>query len=121
MFLFIYHVSLFFYVKKNARFSNLILFLKKRWDDWNKDICKLVETVDLAFLDATFFDEKELPGRDLSTIPHPLVSDSMERLASVAERIHFIHMNHSNALWKNPNLATFQGFFVSKQSEIFLI
>eukprot|EP00009_Paramoeba_aestuarina_P012518 CAMPEP_0201534540 /NCGR_PEP_ID=MMETSP0161_2-20130828/56567_1 /ASSEMBLY_ACC=CAM_ASM_000251 /TAXON_ID=180227 /ORGANISM="Neoparamoeba aestuarina, Strain SoJaBio B1-5/56/2" /LENGTH=254 /DNA_ID=CAMNT_0047939223 /DNA_START=89 /DNA_END=850 /DNA_ORIENTATION=- len=53
-----------------------------RWEPWigkekgQQDpgiprIAELVKEVDVAYLDATFFDNKEL-GRDMSEIPHPL-------------------------------------------------
>jgi pyrroloquinoline quinone biosynthesis protein B len=29
--------------------------------------------MDILLLDATFYDDNELPGRDMKTIPHPRV------------------------------------------------
>ena len=55
--------------------------------------------VDSALLDGTFFSPAELPGRDLSQIPHPLVTDTVARFAGVLNDVHFIHLNHSNPLW----------------------
>ena len=76
------------------------------WDEWKAeygvDIKALVASVDAAFLDATFFDDKELPGRDMSAIPHPRVSETMDRFAdlpdNVRARVHFIHYNHTNKI-----------------------
>ncbi len=34
----------------------------------------------MSFLDACFFSEKELKIRDMSEIPHPLVTDTLLRL-----------------------------------------
>jgi pyrroloquinoline quinone biosynthesis protein B len=42
--------------------------------------------VDYAFIDATFYDGKELPGRDLSKIPHPFVSDTIELLKGMNDK-----------------------------------
>ncbi|NNC99405.1 MAG: pyrroloquinoline quinone biosynthesis protein PqqB [Gammaproteobacteria bacterium] len=73
-----------------------------KWHLWDSDIAELVKTVDYALLDASFFGEGELPGRDMSKVPHPLVSETMELLQdlSVNERkkVWFIHMNHTNPL-----------------------
>jgi pyrroloquinoline quinone biosynthesis protein B len=61
---------------------------------------QLVADSDLAFLDATFYSHEELPpGRDPAEIPHPLVTDSMARLAAVAGKTVFVHLNHTNPLW----------------------
>ena len=62
----------------------------------------LIRTVDYALVDATFFADGELPGRDMSKVPHPFVTESMELLDDlpVKERnkVWFIHMNHTNPL-----------------------
>jgi pyrroloquinoline quinone biosynthesis protein B len=50
----------------------------------------------VAVVDATFFSADELPGRDLSLIPHPLVTDTVERFAGIGTRIILTHLNHSN-------------------------
>lgn len=85
-----------------------VLFLPDidSWDDWETEfdvrIEDLISEVDLAFIDATFFDDFELPGRDMSEIPHPRVTDSMDRLDGVSPEqksgVHFIHYNHTNAI-----------------------
>jgi pyrroloquinoline quinone biosynthesis protein B len=71
-----------------------------QWEKWDRAVDKLVAHVTAAYLDGTFFDAAELPGRDLSEIPHPLITHSLERLASLPDaqkaRIHFIHLNHTN-------------------------
>jgi pyrroloquinoline quinone biosynthesis protein B len=73
-----------------------------KWADWQTDLSSLVKTVDYALIDATFFADGELPGRDMSKIPHPFVVESMETLATlpVTERnkVWFIHLNHTNPL-----------------------
>ncbi|MEM9385672.1 MAG: MBL fold metallo-hydrolase [Pseudomonadota bacterium] len=74
----------------------------EQWDDWGVRIEELIAEVDLAFLDATFFANGEIPGRDMSGFPHPLVRHSMERFAPLAvedrAKVHFIHFNHTNPL-----------------------
>ena len=44
-----------------------------KWDLWQKDIVAEIERNDHLFLDATFFDGTELPGRDMNQIPPTLV------------------------------------------------
>lgn len=71
-----------------------------KWERWETAIETVVQRVDCAYLDATFFDNSELPGRDMSEIPHPFIVETMKRFQSMdaAERnkIRFIHLNHSN-------------------------
>lgn len=72
-----------------------------RWEDWDRRIEQVVASVDLAFLDGTFYDADELPGRDLSDVPHPLVVDTMRRFRGAGfrgNRVFFIHVNHTNPL-----------------------
>ncbi len=68
------------------------------WNTWDPTIEQRAERVDVALLDGSFYSAAELPGRDLSAIGHPLIVDSMQRLASqaVETRILFTHLNHSN-------------------------
>ncbi|NCF73840.1 MAG: pyrroloquinoline quinone biosynthesis protein PqqB [Gammaproteobacteria bacterium] len=73
-----------------------------KWDRWDTSIRTVVRTADYALIDATFFADGELPGRDMSKILHPFVSESMELLEDLTEeekaRVIFIHMNHTNPL-----------------------
>jgi len=70
------------------------------WDDWGVRIEDYIEANDIAYLDATFFGDGEVPGRDMSTFPHPLISESMERFAPLSDefrqRVRFIHFNRTN-------------------------
>lgn len=68
------------------------------WDRWDCDLCQFVSGIDVALLDGTFFSAAELPGRDLDQIPHPLITDTAERLESVNCEVRLIHLNHSNPL-----------------------
>ncbi|MFB9374019.1 MBL fold metallo-hydrolase [Algimonas porphyrae] len=83
-----------------------ILFLPDidDWDQWDRDHGHTIEAmlakVDTAYLDATFFDDHELPGRDMSAIPHPRVTESMSRFEGLSraerDKIRFFHLNHTN-------------------------
>lgn len=72
------------------------------WDAWGVAVEEEIARVDVALLDGTFYDERELPGRDMSRIPHPTVKSSMKRFGNlpsgIRSRIRFIHLNHSNPL-----------------------
>lgn len=75
------------------------------WEAWESEgtrIEDMIAKADIAFLDATFYSGDELPGRDMSTIPHPTVVHSMERFATLPPgekaKVRFIHMNHTNPL-----------------------
>ena len=55
--------------------------------------------VEFALLDGTFWDSKELPGRDMSQIPHPPIEETLERLGDRVDgdpEIMFFHLNHTN-------------------------
>jgi pyrroloquinoline quinone biosynthesis protein B len=73
-----------------------------KWHKWKVDIREQVKSVDYAFLDATFFDSKELPNRNMSEVPHPFVIESMTFFKDLSDadksKVHFIHFNHSNPL-----------------------
>lgn len=73
-----------------------------KWEKWETNISDLIQSVDYAFLDATFYDGAELNTRDISQIPHPFVVESMALFknlpTSEKKKINFIHFNHTNPL-----------------------
>lgn len=73
-----------------------------KWSRWNQNLAEVLVQVDYAFLDATFFKNGEIPGRDMSEIPHPFVEETMALLrdlpAPEKAKVHFIHLNHTNPL-----------------------
>ena len=73
-----------------------------KWYKWDKSIVDLISRVDYAFIDATFYDEKEINYRDISEIPHPFVIESMNLFEGFSKeeksKIYFIHLNHTNPL-----------------------
>ena len=70
------------------------------WDRWSRDLEQVVSGVDVALLDGTFFSASEVPGRDVTQIPHPLATDTAQRLAGADSEVRLIHLNHSNPLLK---------------------
>ena len=77
-----------------------------KWAAWGDDrIESLIRSVDVAYLDGTFFADGEIPGRAMRDIPHPFITESIQRFRALPLRdrrkIRFIHLNRSNpALWR---------------------
>ena len=73
-----------------------------KWPLWEKDIRAEVARVDVALLDATFYQEGELPNRNMSEIPHPFVAETITLFsplpAAEKRKVKFIHFNHTNPL-----------------------
>jgi len=95
------------------------------WQKWDESGVRLEDVVaknDFLFLDATFYSGAELPGRDMSLIPHPTIIKTMQRLeklpASMRAKIWFIHLNHSNPVHdeKSPEYSAVlsAGFNIAK-------
>lgn len=86
--------------------SRSVLYLPDidKWERWELSVESVLAGVDLAFLDGTFMDQNELPGRDMAEIPHPLIRESLQRFAALPTKekakIRFIHLNHSNPALK---------------------
>lgn len=84
--------------------SKSVLFIPDidKWQKWENDITQLVTQYDYLFLDGTFYKDGELPGRNMSEVPHPFVQESIEIFkdmsATEKQKICFIHFNHTNPL-----------------------
>ncbi len=95
------------------------------WDAQGTRLETLLASVDVAYLDGTFFANGEIPGRDMSGFPHPFITATMDRLAPLpaAQRakVRFIHLNHTNpALWPDSPARreiTRRGFHVAQPFE----
>jgi pyrroloquinoline quinone biosynthesis protein B len=87
---------------KAAKSTYLFIPDIDKWEKWDKDIRREIETVDVAFLDATFFQDGELPNRAMSEIPHPFVEETMSIFKTAEKtkkaKVHFIHFNHTNPI-----------------------
>ncbi|MFK7864800.1 MAG: MBL fold metallo-hydrolase [Pseudohongiellaceae bacterium] len=87
-----------------------------KWEVWDQDIAELVKSVDYALLDATFYADGELGNRDMSQIPHPFVSESMQAFDHLDDtdksKVWFIHFNHTNPLL---NINSPETLFVKSQ------
>mgnify|MGYP000297355021 CR=1 FL=1 len=109
--------------------SKKVLFIPDidKWEKLETDIIEEIKKVDYAFLDGTFYDGNELPGRDIKQIPHPFVIESMELFKDLSKKdkakIHFIHFNHTNPLL-NKNSKEYKevikrGFNIANYGDVF--
>jgi pyrroloquinoline quinone biosynthesis protein B len=72
-----------------------------KWEKWDRDLSQIAKVFDFLLIDATFYDSKEI-NRDISEIPHPLVTETIDLLSGLdlesRKKIYFIHMNHTNMM-----------------------
>ena len=72
-----------------------------KWEKWDRDLSQLAKEFDFLLIDATFYDSKEI-NRDISEIPHPLVTETINLLSGLNKenrnKVYFIHMNHTNMM-----------------------
>lgn len=95
-----------------------------KWEKWDVSVIDAVKDVDIALVDATFYDTTDLPARNLANVPHPLVRETRaifeKESKETRAKVHLIHFNHTNPLlWdegkqKEINKA---GFNYAKQGE----
>ena len=67
---------------------------------------EIVSNNDIAILDGSFYQNGEIPGRDMSEIPHPFIIETIDLMKKISEisDIFFIHLNHTNpALVQDSN------------------
>ena len=93
-----------------------------KWEKWDRRIEDVVKTVDLAFLDGTFFSADEIPGRSIAEIPHPLVPETVSLLSAgkLPTKIFFVHLNHTNRLlWdrKDARRLLGKGFGIASEGQ----
>ncbi len=90
------------FVVRGPRRSLLFLPDIDKWERWDERVEDRIAGVDVALLDGTFYAAWELPGRDMSEIPHPFLVESVARFQNLpaAERakIAFLHLNHTNPI-----------------------
>lgn len=87
-----------------------------KWEKWDRRVEDVIEGVDRAYVDGTFYADGEVAGRAMSEIPHPFIVESMARLAPLATKIRFIHLNHTNPALRNGKLMK-RGFAVAATGE----
>lgn len=115
-------------IRVNKRSALFIPDIDK-WSKWEKDIRKYINDCDYLLLDGTFYKEGELPGRNMSEIPHPFVQETIEMFeesdAVNKKKIWFIHFNHTNPLIRGESVESKEvrnkGFNLTKQGQVFLL
>jgi pyrroloquinoline quinone biosynthesis protein B len=98
----------------------------EKWEKWGKDIMIEIGKADMALLDGTFYKNGELPGRNMSEVPHPFVEESLEKFSSLSSaeksKIVFIHFNHTNPLLKKESVekkkVKAEGFEVAEEGMV---
>lgn len=98
-----------------------------KWNKWDVDIREVVKNNDIILIDASFYQDGELEGRDMSLIPHPFTKESMELFSELSKtdkaKVHFIHANHTNPIldMNSPEYEEVSqaGFNVAQQGQIF--
>jgi pyrroloquinoline quinone biosynthesis protein B len=79
-----------------------LLFLPDidKWERWDRRLEDVLATVDRAYVDGTFFENGEIPGRDMADIPHPFIEETLARVAELPAqeraKVRFLHLNHTN-------------------------
>ncbi len=98
-----------------------------KWNKWDKDIIAEIKKADALFIDGTFYDNGELPNRDMSEIPHPFIEESValfDALPAVQKaKIHFIHFNHTNPVMdlesEERKTVETKGYKIANEGDIF--
>lgn len=98
-----------------------------KWNKWDVDIREVVKNNDIILIDASFYQDGELEGRDMSLIPHPFTKESMELFSELSKtdkaKVYFIHANHTNPIldMNSPEYEEVSqaGFNVAQQGQIF--
>ena len=98
-----------------------------KWAQWENSLPELLATVDRAYLDGTFYDDGEVPGRDMAEIPHPFIVESLALLGPLPLRerskVRFIHLNHTNPAHEDDSAAARRiraaGMDVAREGERF--
>jgi pyrroloquinoline quinone biosynthesis protein B len=98
-----------------------------KWDRWDRSIVDMMSQVSAAYLDATFYAEGEIPGRNMADIPHPFIEESMNLFdglpAEEKAKVYFIHFNHTNPVLDPRGEARARvgdaGYHIAEQLETF--
>lgn len=72
-----------------------------KWELWKHDLRTILADIDIALIDGTFYSNNELPKERISKVPHPTIKSSCELLDGLGEKVTFIHLNHTNPLYRD--------------------
>ncbi len=99
------------------------------WEAWKMDINELIVENDILLLDGTFYDKFEFQNRDVTTIPHPFIRNTMERFSVLdkidRKKVYFTHLNHTNNVLRPESMERSdvikKGFQIAQESMAFTI
>ena len=95
-------------------------------DYWDKKTLELINNVDIAIVDGTFFNKNELSERNISEIPHPFIIESMTLFKELPgehkEKIFFLHFNHTNPVLLPESIesktVSGNGCFIAQEKQV---
>ncbi len=100
-----------------------------KWEAWDRidgagAIERTLARCDVAYLDGSFYSAAEVPGRAMSEIPHPLLTESLARFPiGLRQKIRFIHLNRTNPALLEGSAERSEmidaGFAFAQEGEIF--
>ena len=99
-----------------------------KWNLWDRSINEQIKSHNIAFLDGSFYQNGEIPGRDMSEIPHPFIEESMVTFKTLKNkekaRVNFIHFNHTNPVLDMESNAyrkvIQKGFQIAEEGQFFI-
>ena len=63
-------------------------------DEWTEEAEKTVKEADIAIVDGTFWNKKEIDRYE--EVPHPTIEETMDKMEDWDTEIIFTHLNHTN-------------------------
>jgi pyrroloquinoline quinone biosynthesis protein B len=78
-------------------------------DNWTDEVLGEIKKADYALIDGTFYSKDEMPK--YAEVPHPPMTETIGCLESVAPRVCFTHINHTNPV----NLSGKERMFVESK------
>jgi len=99
------------------------------WEQWDEDINDVVKKNDYLLIDGTFYTKDEILDRDISSIPHPSIIESLNKFSGLniknRNKIFFTHLNHTNIVIKEKDPLTLsllnQGYNIAADGDFFYI
>lgn len=92
-----------------------------RWDEWDRDLGATIQEFDVVMLDGCFWVAPPREG-----VPHPPITETMERLQHLAggrTQIIFTHINHSNPVLtpgSDESMEVYRrGFSIAAEGDVF--
>ena len=92
------------------------------WSQWPEAEATL-NGVDVALVDASFYSRDELGGR--APVAHPLVTETVERFAHLADKLVLTHLNHTNVILDKGSVGETAvrqaGFRIAQTGDMFIL